>query len=1772
MTCDISKVHTELVKLLSDKTLYVKGYEKQSNLIRNVTSINKLAISAVVAKTTEETAPSIPKKPKLTAWQEMIKEASVPKIVDSEENAAYAVQQFFKKAMDAEYKNLTKAELQAIDDHMEQTVSDLEYAQEIYDFVEANGEPDAITIAKEVLDKAIQDSLDNLVEGPTNDTTTEATSTVQKNAQSTETDGTTSSTDGKPSQEERSTNESTSEAEPVTADTDTGVVGKIEEDATPKILFFDTVKTAIKDTKTLMHIMKTQKGWSKYITDKEWRTLAIEVARIPRPPKDSNFGTGKEGFLANKTQLLKSGKILREYKERYTKALQDFTELSEGADFENISVNDVVVIGKQLSDLEKEVAKISKMYQHQLKYHTALQKELDNRVKYAYAKAAKKKQQEHIKTSRKEAKYGTTAGFNLLRTTGQSPNNHGVMTSLFTLTGSTAKETALDIAGKVPLVEFFGGKDNMYIGHYAPLLNRLLPPSMYNRIIVNGTEKEQAAFHFSVHIGAKFFKNAEVLDKQSVVLPISKDIPPLTGVVLPEVTTNPESGVISVEYVQIAEDGTKTPVEMKDADGNIQYLPNPISLLSQLATGKGVTRTTELAPEVKAAIKMQSLQTASDMIQAKVLKGHERKQFIEEAFGVTEGTPAFNEMSRLLAEGFVPEASFIQSAGKNILQSLHIGLKDNVDQNVLDGLISALGTLAVEGANSAFTNTYQEKEVFGEDGTVIGMENTLVQGSQTGYRISITADVNGDKTLHELGIGAPYIDASTPGIASVGNFKLMQIVLTDESSRIITDAASAYEYMGIDGDKTQVQLEPIAPFQEGKTFRGQSIEEIAPRSLEYMNKQMELPRYFTDEFKKIYSDIVESLNVGAGDPQINQAFYDMLLDSDEDIKTMTNDEKVKAMSNNAANKLVIDQMLKTFDRTRDTSKNPTDPDANHIPFYLPWDMTVSGRYMIDNQMLNPQNSKITRFITQLEDMKSIMRSDENGMNEFDAALFKAAAAQALDHFMDNAIDKKPSETVFAELEKKYFSFNTKTGKSTFPEGSFLKPLLEQFSNGEVLDFNEAGVPVNEKMHVYQLVAALYTMQEAQGKEFEHNLVLEMDAITSGMILTLLEIGTNDAMAFIEKGGIYEIDANGNTKYKNHQEFGVSLDANGEPNLDIYSTPADMMRKLLEVHQKKNETPNYNGKSNVENLIESFVIKGNNGKWRNLMKPLVMVYIYGASMSSIKKKAGYEIGVGTVNKALKSYADSWAKGDMPQFFDNDYSDSNGMPIAELFQFAYPNFVILTANEETGEIPENKQERLNPYKKDVPGESPQHKKDRLEYSQKVEDARILLTTILKGYNKKFPKQPPTIENATNLYEIADKEYVTPTLTPLFFQLTQGMQYKKLSEKGELVPVKTGDYANMTTTNMVLDDGTQVGIAEQAEAAYGKVIEKAFTKTFPFLDEYRKTLKSIEAVNFAMFKFKLKQELEAFQAKAGTETLQISKKQFQDIIKKIGKDGFGYTSKSINGNNQDYMKYDREANSNIAVDGNFNDGTVPSANGNKFVTNTSTVYDKNPTINVGANGVIDIHEIDAFLMSISDSAAFQNIYDAYIMGLKGDKVTQTHQEYNTGVIESIRGHDILGNAIAKADASISKLEDSNEMGEFEAFMGTEAMITEMATGLNRISKDFDVAEIMSPILQIEQERHVNLNKSYLVNHIAATDVMPGAVVSEGNVEAPSYKYSKIQEALTMIHGKITDNAVADTEYTALTEKDVVSNLETVLAESLGKDDVSVFVKQIEEFMAKC
>lgn len=573
------------------------------------------------------------------------------------------------------------------------------------------------------------------------------------------------------------------------------------------------------------------------------------------------------------------------------------------------------------------------------------------------------------------------------------------------------------------------------------------------------------------------------------------------------------------------------------------------------------------------------------------------------------------EVARTKAlNGEVPISSVRADIGKAMYKALGIKLRDNVPEVTRESLISGLSLL---------------------------VQKTV---EETGL---VTTDLSEDGAIKYAKVDWAKVES----------------FLGKEGKRDLSQSVNKLQYINESRSRQMVTKKPLVD-EDAKLIMN-STQVMSEDAKDFINTQQEIPYNFNKKLTKW-------IKMAEKDPKgVLKAFGW----KDTNDSSMHVSEKQKQVALN-------DKIEREWDTLR-MYHNALGTDTE---FYLPWGQTVSKRYTLITD-LNYQESKLMREFMLAEGSDTRL----NYKNKEQMEVFKAAVGQGL----DLAPDKVSKETMIAEFGKRIDvvegkgveileDIDPETGKD---RNVALREAFEtirdgKFDMGKIAKvFHEA-----EGYHAISALEALAELDEAikDGTYLpKTTLKLEVDAITSGMVLTLLQLGTDDAMRLAEKGGIYTKQRQADLdKYVKHWlgkdiEFtaGALIEA-GKAHASAIETkkptaeqkkllaPKEYSKNLLDqkeegVHDVFKDLYSSIGIAMVEEVKKTkadLIARGDEDKdavrqvsllnqigdlnlknVRSIAKSPVMVYIYGASIGSIKKKLAYSLGLDTLVKAIKTNA-------------------------------------------------------------------------------------------------------------------------------------------------------------------------------------------------------------------------------------------------------------------------------------------------------------------------------------------------------------------------------------------------------------------------------------------------------------------------------------------------------------------------------------------------------
>jgi len=317
------------------------------------------------------------------------------------------------------------------------------------------------------------------------------------------------------------------------------------------------------------------------------------------------------------------------------------------------------------------------------------------------------------------------------------------------------------------------------------------------------------------------------------------------------------------------------------------------------------------------------------------------------------------------------------------------------------------------------------------------------------------------------------------------------------------------------------------------------------------------------------------------------------------------DEQNQLAKNNS-----IDLKLKLLDSLYQRIKD----EGEDTDLFFEYFYGANGRSYLDNTEANPQNDKFNRFMLGLSSNGTEV--DLSNENADSTKVFYIALAQA----MGEGIDKMTIEDSVAK------------GKEWLAKGS--EEIIKTVKEDTKWEPEAVG-------HTLQGILAVQAYEQSNGEPFETNLVIETDAVTSGIILKLLQLplvkkSIEEVKNLLKRGGIiFEGDEN----YDDFENIGTN-GLIGKGQLDLYRMLAQKYSGAInQFHEEEKWKVDVNDKTktwapktnarrkrlldvlaNPENGImpefttEEAKIKG---QLRSIFKPVVMVFGYGGGITSIK---------------------------------------------------------------------------------------------------------------------------------------------------------------------------------------------------------------------------------------------------------------------------------------------------------------------------------------------------------------------------------------------------------------------------------------------------------------------------------------------------------------------------------------------------------------------------
>jgi len=1192
-----------------------------------------------------------------------------------------------------------------------------------------------------------------------------------------------------------------------------------------------------------------------------------------------------------------------------------------------------------------------------------------------------------------------------------------------------------------------------------------------------------------------------------------------------------EAGYVSsnIDHLVLTENNTIDSVHSNTMHAN-QYELASLNddEISALAVLFGLDGNTVNIPDfLKNSIKINALESLEDIVKATAFEPGSKEFSDMWNIDQTSSDRDDSELKVLEAhqDNAIPKAMIVKSLGSAIYRSLPVRFSKEVDRNMEQRAIVELGLYAVEYMHNVGMLHQVEKPIELNDGK---LSHKLLK-------------LNMSMNPQEIAIMKNDVAVGTRVLKPVA--KIMSLV-------------SSLQYLDDSGRRKSISAESSESVPD--TIRN-SFMPVA-ESVQENIRTMQSKKY------KFSSDIEPMYKLWA-DVSTRDAAYAMAGVLGANSKTIA--DKIKEVSTNNFARLEIDNMMRDYEKYGSGTTG--------IEFSFPFDFTVSERYIIDS-MTNPQSSKVVRFLITSEDLASTIDVENGKLNESDLVIYKKGIAQAFD--LDP--DKHTDVVALKELEK-YVKISD-TGavefvqKVTTKKGEESNPFYEAyvalkafsgsadqdgfFSNSdntvsnkkqEFIDTMVRATSAGSKFHTVQALMSLIALDKFSKADiktkakFETNFSLESDAITSGMILTLMGIGTKSAIEMASKGGVYSKD----------------IIAKWESVYAAFSAVA-AKHSLDSFHMLSEK--NNNGTSEFK-LTHGWLLDFNK-------------HVKDMLDSDINQDIKDEL-ISSLANAVMSTDE---KSEMSAMNDAEKAAYMKKAVSNKVKFNdFYNTVATTANEELNVISDalNKEAEagivrvlaLEAQSQSLAGKDQQAKLKEVEYAKrelKDINERLSLSRFIGSISRALAKPPVMVYIYGSMMSSIRKKIVGDIVAPKIYDLLAGkrvgdMPFGALFEEPDvlvknikddaiengmlesdaesyaksakvlldkmfdasseynannmaaitfkkydpiadaIVPVVTSGGAILK--NMIIPKGIFAQLNNASDDTLGAAFEKGFEE-FHEADQYRESIKTAEVVRFSMFKYeydkKIRQLISTLSPNAKGE-YKIAVADIQRIIDGIEKDGLGHSVDDINGGKQPLYKKDSEEQLYKAILATSTSTSSFSTEGFSYAPNT------------GASGVITVHSIDGFIDSTSAKLfSLIRIYDGSVSGI--NRLNESMYHYNATTHEAI-GFNTFNSQFNKIAEGIKKLHERGEITAMLDYISNKESNSDRDALIKTLEVLMGYESIHSLEPQVIAAKMQESQDRVLANLDARTE--------NGKPTKLQYGHSYLTDSAKLYHGELTDGS---------------------------------------------
>lgn len=821
--------------------------------------------------------------------------------------------------------------------------------------------------------------------------------------------------------------------------------------------------------------------------------------------------------------------------------------------------------------------------------------------------------------------------------------------------------------------------------------------------------------------------------------------------------------------------------------------------------------------------------------------------------------------------------------------------------------------------------------------------------------------------------------------------------------------------------------------------------------------------------------------------------------------------------------------------------------------YTTWGQTVSKRYTILGD-LNYQESKLHREYLRANKPREVeLLNDTSG----DLLVLKAGISQALDLDPDK-ISKETMETQFDEL----IELNPLDGviiKGDSKEAKILKEALEAISTKEGA---ETMAKVFHEFEGHHALTALQTLKDMDAQlkagktTVETELTVEADAITSGMILTAMQLGTDMAMELAEKGGVYSDEALkkwtnyvekflGKTKEGKDYTFspGALIEA-GKVHMKILEPLVDAevvleSAKIVNEGVKEAQAEFDNAKKDVARQLGELGIKEDYPGYKQMFELTSNMVFKDMYMSMgvhmLKVIAGKKASLEKEIKTLKGK--DLIKAQRLLELINSVGKLNMKKVRSI---AKDPVMVYIYGASTNTIKGNLVRSIGiGTLKDKIVEEKDHKLLKMYLGEVNGKVRIDDKTPLMDYGgnrQQFVGMAKT-PDGQDVYRLQDAD---------------GKEIARSYEKVLLM-------LNLYDTKLYNS------LKSDIFDTFGSAIDVAF-ETTKAIDDNRNVIKTNEVLTYEAHKVLLEDKLNSVLG-TGTKKEQITTTEMNELIEALRDAGQGHDTiwKDKEEGRTVYQPLDSRSNENVGH-------SSVEVNGKKRGAGTII---KTDAANPGAAAVIPIHATDGELMRrtlsklLADGIISENVYDAVLMEINTKTVEAMNESYNTETIKVGFGKSILVDNVQKLGDMLKAIEEKGLIDKLIEGLVNPDSIGSKALGQAGVKKTKEITRLYGTARKATAERVKNSEKKRNSghSHVAPLEVIKG-------IQPVRSKEWPI-EAGDRVSGLVAKLEVARDKYTVDKLLEEVTNelvkIESSRKQSKPQSVIINYMKQIQNSTSK-